>query len=214
MPDVGDRRRLHFPAMSLSSPRFPRCSTAPKRSPVPYPVLLNNGGMHLKKAEVDTSDFDFASVMEKHVFGAFALTREAERRMIARSSGSILFTVSLAAFHGHPVGRRLFGGQIHLHRSGTFPVDGMGTAWRPRQRNLPVESLHPCSIKPWPAIPRAKRRFSAGFRSAIWFARAYRSCCGVSLFSRGGLHQWRRAACRWRRGRKLLRVHPFVLSHV
>jgi NAD(P)-dependent dehydrogenase (short-subunit alcohol dehydrogenase family) len=69
----------------------------------PITVLVNNAGTHLKKAAVDTTDAEFASVVDTHVFGAFALTREIGRRMIARGSGSILFTASMAAFMGIPL---------------------------------------------------------------------------------------------------------------
>lgn len=68
----------------------------------PITVLVNNAGIHLKKPAVETSDAEFAAVIETHVYGAFALTREVGRRMIARRSGSILFTASMAAFIGMP----------------------------------------------------------------------------------------------------------------
>jgi gluconate 5-dehydrogenase len=65
-------------------------------------ILINNAGVHLKKPATETSDADFAKVIETHVFGAFALTREAGRRMVARKSGCILFTASMTAFIGMP----------------------------------------------------------------------------------------------------------------
>jgi gluconate 5-dehydrogenase len=63
-------------------------------------ILINNAGIHLKKAAVETSDAEFAAVMQTHVFGAFALTREIARGMIERKSGSILFTASMASLFG------------------------------------------------------------------------------------------------------------------
>ena len=69
----------------------------------PITVLINNAGNHLKKAATDTSDAEFASVIETHVYGAFALTREVGRRMIARRFGSILFTASMTTFMGIPL---------------------------------------------------------------------------------------------------------------
>jgi NAD(P)-dependent dehydrogenase (short-subunit alcohol dehydrogenase family) len=69
----------------------------------PISILVNNAGVHLKKPAVETSDTEFANVLQTHVFGAFALTREAGRRMIARKSGSILFTASMASFMGLPL---------------------------------------------------------------------------------------------------------------
>lgn len=68
----------------------------------PISILINNAGVHLKKLAVDTSDAEFANVMQTHVFGAFALTREAGRRMIQRKSGCVLFTASMASLMGVP----------------------------------------------------------------------------------------------------------------
>ena len=68
----------------------------------PISILINNAGVHLKKFAVDTSDAEFANVMQTHVFGAFALTREAGRRMMQRKSGSVLFTASMASLMGIP----------------------------------------------------------------------------------------------------------------
>lgn len=69
----------------------------------PITILANNAGIHLKKPATETSDAEFAAVVETHVFGAFALTRETGRRMIVRKSGSILFTSSMSAFIGMPL---------------------------------------------------------------------------------------------------------------
>ena len=69
----------------------------------PVTILINNAGVHLKKPATETTDAEFARVIETHVFGAFALTREAGRRMVERKSGCILFTASMAAFIGMPL---------------------------------------------------------------------------------------------------------------
>jgi len=69
----------------------------------PLSILINNAGVHLKKPALETSDADFAKVMETHVFGAFALTREVGRRMVTRKHGSILFTSSMSALMGIPL---------------------------------------------------------------------------------------------------------------
>jgi len=66
-------------------------------------ILINNAGVHLKKPAAETSDAEFAAVLQTHVMGAFALTREAGRRMIERKSGSILFTASMASLFGIPL---------------------------------------------------------------------------------------------------------------
>lgn len=68
----------------------------------PASILINNAGVHLKKFAADTTDAEFAHVMQTHVFGAFALTREAGKRMIQRNSGSVLFTASMASLMGVP----------------------------------------------------------------------------------------------------------------
>ncbi len=66
-------------------------------------ILINNAGVHLKKPSTETSDAEFAAVMQTHVFGAFALTREAGRRMVEHKSGCILFTASMSSFMGIPL---------------------------------------------------------------------------------------------------------------
>ena len=66
----------------------------------PISILINNAGIHLKKDAVETNDAEFASVMQTHVFGAFALTREVARGMIERKYGSIIFTASMASLFG------------------------------------------------------------------------------------------------------------------
>jgi len=69
----------------------------------PISILINNAGVHLKKPAIDTSDAEFAAVLQTHLFGAFALTREAGRRMIERKAGSVLFTASMASLMGIPL---------------------------------------------------------------------------------------------------------------
>ncbi|HEU6449547.1 MAG TPA: SDR family oxidoreductase [Verrucomicrobiae bacterium] len=69
----------------------------------PISILVNNAGVHLKKPAIETSDAEFASVIQTHVFGAFALSREVGKRMVARKSGSILFTASMASLMGIPL---------------------------------------------------------------------------------------------------------------
>ncbi|HEU5078825.1 MAG TPA: SDR family oxidoreductase [Opitutaceae bacterium] len=68
----------------------------------PLTLLVNNAGVHLKKPAVETTDAEFAAVMETHVLGAFALTREAGQRMVGRRAGSVIFTASMTAFIGMP----------------------------------------------------------------------------------------------------------------
>jgi gluconate 5-dehydrogenase len=81
---------------------LPALVDAAEQQAGPLTLLINNAGVHLKKPAVDTTDAEFASVVQTHVFGAFALTREVGRRMIARRSGCVLFTTSMTAFIGMP----------------------------------------------------------------------------------------------------------------
>lgn len=69
----------------------------------PISILINNAGIHLKKPTPQTTDAEFAAVLHTHVFAAFALTREAGGRMLARKSGSILFTASMTSLIGMPL---------------------------------------------------------------------------------------------------------------
>jgi NAD(P)-dependent dehydrogenase (short-subunit alcohol dehydrogenase family) len=68
----------------------------------PVTILVNNAGVHLKKPALETTDAEFAGVVQTHLFGAFALTREAGRHMVRRKSGCVLFTASMASFIGIP----------------------------------------------------------------------------------------------------------------
>jgi NAD(P)-dependent dehydrogenase (short-subunit alcohol dehydrogenase family) len=69
----------------------------------PIGILINNAGVHLKKPALETSDAEFALVLQTHVQGAFALTRAVGHGMIARRSGSIIFTASMASLMGLPL---------------------------------------------------------------------------------------------------------------
>jgi gluconate 5-dehydrogenase len=68
----------------------------------PLDILVNNAGNHLKKPAVETSDADLASILQTHLFGSFALSRECGRRMIARKRGSIIMIASMSALFGIP----------------------------------------------------------------------------------------------------------------
>lgn len=69
----------------------------------PITCLVNNAGIHLKKAAVDTTPEEFERVLRTHVFGAHALTRAVAPSMMARKKGSILFTASMASLFGIPL---------------------------------------------------------------------------------------------------------------
>jgi gluconate 5-dehydrogenase len=82
---------------------IPALVDAAEKSAGPVSILVNNAGVHLKKPAMETSDSEFANVLQTHVFGAFALAREAGRGMVARKHGSILFTASMASLMGIPL---------------------------------------------------------------------------------------------------------------
>jgi NAD(P)-dependent dehydrogenase (short-subunit alcohol dehydrogenase family) len=69
----------------------------------PIDCLVNNAGIHLKKAAVDTTPEEFQSVLSTHILGAHALTREVVPSMIERKHGSILFMASMASLFGIPL---------------------------------------------------------------------------------------------------------------
>jgi len=68
----------------------------------PLDIVINNAGTHLKKPAVDTSDTELAEVMQIHLYGSFALSRECGRRMLERQQGSIVMILSMAALFGIP----------------------------------------------------------------------------------------------------------------
>lgn len=68
----------------------------------PLDILVNNAGNHLKRPAVDTSDADLASILQTHLLGAFALSRECGRRMTGRRRGSIIMIASMSALFGIP----------------------------------------------------------------------------------------------------------------
>ena len=74
-----------------------------ERQAGPISILINNAGVHLKKPALETSDAEFAMVLQTHVNGAFALTREVGKRMVARRVGSVIFTASMASLMGIPL---------------------------------------------------------------------------------------------------------------
>jgi NAD(P)-dependent dehydrogenase (short-subunit alcohol dehydrogenase family) len=68
----------------------------------PVTILINNAGIHLKKAAVDTTEEEFLQVLTTHVLGAHALSRAAVRGMLQRGKGSMIFIASMASLFGIP----------------------------------------------------------------------------------------------------------------
>jgi NAD(P)-dependent dehydrogenase (short-subunit alcohol dehydrogenase family) len=66
-------------------------------------ILVNNAGNTVKKPIAEMTPADFASVMDVHVGGAYALSRAFLPQISAGSGrGSILFTASMSSFLGIP----------------------------------------------------------------------------------------------------------------
>lgn len=63
-------------------------------------ILVNNAGTHLKKFALDTTDAEFAKVLNVHLMSVFALTREFSKEMVKRKRGSIILISSMTAVMG------------------------------------------------------------------------------------------------------------------
>jgi gluconate 5-dehydrogenase len=69
----------------------------------PPTILVNNAGVHLKRALTDTGTEDFRNVLGTHVEGAFAMTRAAVPYMKEACGGSVLFVASMTSLIGMPL---------------------------------------------------------------------------------------------------------------
>jgi NAD(P)-dependent dehydrogenase (short-subunit alcohol dehydrogenase family) len=69
----------------------------------PITVLVNNAGIHVKKAAYELTIDEFTGVLQTHLVGAFALTRAVLPAMMERRHGSIIFTASMASLIGLPL---------------------------------------------------------------------------------------------------------------
>jgi gluconate 5-dehydrogenase len=76
---------------------------AAQRAGGPVSILVNNAGIHLKRAAVDTDVEAFDNVMRTHVSAAVNLTRYVLPGMLERGHGNILFTASMASLMGVPL---------------------------------------------------------------------------------------------------------------
>ncbi len=66
----------------------------------PIDIFVSNAGNHLKKDAVQTTDVEYMNVLNVHLLGGFAMTREVSKNMLTRKSGSIIFITSMAAIFG------------------------------------------------------------------------------------------------------------------
>jgi len=69
----------------------------------PVSILVNNAGIHLKKAAAETTPQEFQAVLTTHVCAAQALTAVVLPGMMERKHGNILFTASMASLFGVPL---------------------------------------------------------------------------------------------------------------
>ncbi|HEX3356004.1 MAG TPA: SDR family oxidoreductase [Tepidisphaeraceae bacterium] len=76
---------------------------AEKAANGPITILVNNAGIHLKKAAAETAPEEFQSVLTTHVCAAQALAAAVLPGMLKRGQGNILFTASMAAMIGMPL---------------------------------------------------------------------------------------------------------------
>ena len=94
----------------------------------PIDVLVNNSGNHIKGPAEDLSDEAFASVLDVHVGGGFAVTREVGRHMLERGHGSVTFVSSMNALIGMP--------QVVAYSAAKAALTGLvrslSTEWAPR----------------------------------------------------------------------------------
>ncbi len=66
-------------------------------------ILVNNAGNHCKKFIWDMSVEDYASVLNTHLVGAFALTKAVVPYMKENRRGRIIFQASMTSFIGQPM---------------------------------------------------------------------------------------------------------------
>jgi NAD(P)-dependent dehydrogenase (short-subunit alcohol dehydrogenase family) len=68
----------------------------------PIDILVNNSGLHLKKALFEVSSEEFRQIVRVNQEAVFALSREVARGMEKRRKGSIIMISSMAARYGIP----------------------------------------------------------------------------------------------------------------
>lgn len=66
-------------------------------------ILVNNAGNHCKKYVWDMTVEDYASVLDVHLVGAYALTRAFVPQMKANGYGRIIFQASMTSYIGMPM---------------------------------------------------------------------------------------------------------------
>ncbi|MEX2445617.1 MAG: SDR family oxidoreductase [Alkalispirochaeta sp.] len=69
----------------------------------PISTLVNNAGVHQKKAAIEITDEEYDSVLQVNTKAVFAMSREVARGMTARGGGSIQVISSASAVMGIPL---------------------------------------------------------------------------------------------------------------
>ena len=69
----------------------------------PVSILVNNAGIHLKKAALDTTVEEFGALIDTHVLASHNMNRRVLPGMIGARHGSILFIASMTAMIGIPL---------------------------------------------------------------------------------------------------------------
>ncbi|MGY3052982.1 NAD(P)-dependent dehydrogenase (short-subunit alcohol dehydrogenase family) [Pedobacter sp. UYEF25] len=66
----------------------------------PIDILVNNAGIHHKAWAQDTTDLDFARIIQTNLTSVFSLTRTCAKYMLRRRRGSIIMISSMTALFG------------------------------------------------------------------------------------------------------------------
>lgn len=86
--DLGDRKAVYALIEKV------------KRECPPIDILVNNGGMILRKPAAEHPDEYWDRILEVDLSAQFVLAREFGRDMLKRGHGKIIFTASLLSFQG------------------------------------------------------------------------------------------------------------------
>jgi NAD(P)-dependent dehydrogenase (short-subunit alcohol dehydrogenase family) len=65
-------------------------------------VLVNNAGINMKKAFIEVTDEEFASVLQTNLQSVFSISREVVKKMMIAGQGAIVNISSMAAQYGIP----------------------------------------------------------------------------------------------------------------
>tara|TARA_R110002126_G_scaffold12375_4_gene53755 strand:+ start:3215 stop:3913 length:699 start_codon:yes stop_codon:yes gene_type:complete len=96
-------------------------------------ALINNAAFGYRASLLDTDRASFESVLATNVTGAMLVGREAAKRMVARSSGSIVNVGSTAARRGYPGGG--------AYAASKFALSGLTECWRAELRTAGVRVM-------------------------------------------------------------------------